>query len=165
MQTYTHTLSDVFLSLSVNSILLEFSYSNQICALTKTSDTVSQLILCQCSEVHLILHSWLNPVLRMSPWFCFWMFSAAANRSSVSCYFARVSLLFYFVFMKWKHRNIWHAFCCTGCGQFLKKIRLKGISFVNTSVFVWILGSWQFVSIYLAHSVHSSLLISETWQV
>lgn len=29
-----------FLSLSVNSILLEFSYSNQICALTKTSDTV-----------------------------------------------------------------------------------------------------------------------------
>lgn len=93
-----------FLSLSVNSILLEFSFNNQLYALTKSSDTVSslcsQLILCQCWEVHLMLHSWLNPVLRMSPWFCSWMFSAAANQSSVSCYFARVSLFFYFVFMR-----------------------------------------------------------------
>lgn len=52
-----------------------------------------------------------NPVLR-----------AAANQSSVSCYFACVSLLFYFVFMKWKHHKIWHAFCCTGCGQFKKNL-------------------------------------------
>lgn len=90
-----------------------------------------------------------NPVLR-----------AAANQSSVSCYFACVSLLFYFVFMNTIKFDMLFAVQVV---DNLKKIWLKGVSFVHTSVFVWTLGS--LVSIYLAHSVHSSLLISETWQV